>query len=216
MRNSAFKTAFAILLFTPIMSALPVRAGAPTLTLTEQEVIEVLLAQEIGAKVSKKHVIMEYTSIQMLRPDQGVLELANAYDTFANSLRDQAKDRDKAFKKALDDFLEKNKTSVQIIFPTNAPKSVELVSDATIKGIFSAKRNAKPNGWDVFYRRFPDSGGFYTISRVGIDSRGTVAIIYFGEQSGYLAGRGRMLVLRREGGKWILKINERIGPEWVS
>lgn len=216
MRVSTCKIALAVLIFALIMSVLPARAAAPTLTLAEQEVIEALLSQEIGTKISKKHVITEYTSTRMLQPDKGVLQLANAYDTFANSLREQAKDGDNAFREALDDFLKKNKTDVQIVFPTNAPKSVELVSDVTVNGIFSAKRNAKPNGWDVFYRRFPDSGGLITISRAGIDSKGTVAIIYLGEQSHYLAGSGRIWVLRREGGKWILKTYERIGPEWVS
>jgi hypothetical protein len=187
---------------------MPAHAAAPTLTLAEQEVIEALLSQETGAKVSK-HVITEHTSIRML-------QLANDYDTFANSLRDEAKHRDKAFRKALDDSLQKNKTPVQIVFPTNAPKSVELVSDAALNGIFSAKHDAKPNGWDVFYRRFPDSGGLFTISRLGIDPKETVAIIYLGKRSGYLAGSGRILVLRREGGKWILKASESIGPEWVS
>ena len=138
-----------------------------------------------------------------------------ATHTFSKSLREEAKDRDKAFREALDDFLKKNETPVQIVFPTNAPKSVELVSDATVKEIYSAKQDAKPNGWDVFHSRFPDSGCLITISRVGIDSKGTVALIYLGQSSGYLAGRGGIRVLRREGGKWLLKY-ESIGPEWVS
>jgi len=212
MRNLAFKTALAVLIFAPIMSLLSVRAAAPTLTLAEQGVIESLLSQELGTKVSKKHIITEYTSI---RPDNGVLQLDDVCDTFANSLREEAKDRDKAFREALEDFLKKNKIPVQIVFPTNAPKSMELVSNATVNRIFSVKRNANPNGWDVFYQRFPESDGLFAISRVGIDSKGTVAIIYLGEHYGYLSGRGRIWVLRREGGKWILT-HERIGLEWIS
>ncbi len=111
----------------------------------------------------------------------------------------------------MDDFLKKNKTAVQIVFPTNAPKKVQLVPDATIKSIFYGGANA----WDQFYRRFPGTGGLITISRVGVDSKGTVAIIYLGHQFRRLAGAGFIRVLRREGGKWVLKI-EGIGPVWMS
>jgi len=61
--------------------------------------------------------------------------LDDVCDTFANSLREEAKDRDKAFREALEDFLKKNKIPVQIVFPTNAPKSMELVSNATVNRI---------------------------------------------------------------------------------
>ena len=213
MRIKASKAALAVLIFARIMNALSVCAAAPTLTLAEQAVIEALLPQE---SASKKYVIEERTSISMLQSDHGALQLDNAYDTFANPLREEAKDRDKAFKEALEDFLKKNKTPVQIVFPTNALKNVELVSDATVNGFFAAKHNVKPDGWDAFYRRFPDSGGLITISRVGFDPAGTVALIYLGEQSHYRSGQGRIRVLRREGGKWIFKASERIGPEWVS
>jgi hypothetical protein len=216
MRISACKIALAVLIFAPILSVPPVRGATPTLTLAEQEVIEALLSQDIGISISMRHVIKEYASIRALQPDKGVLQLDSTYDGFANSLRRQAKDRDEEFREALDNFLKKSRSPVQIVFPTNAPKGVELVSDATVDGIFSGKRGATPNGWDLFYRHFPDSGGLISISRVGIDSRGNVAVMYVGWQTGYRAGEGRIRFLRREGGKWILKSDERFGPYWRS
>jgi len=201
-----------VLVFALIACVVQGRAAAPTLTIAEQEVIEALLSQEAAAKISKQHVIRETTSVRKLQ----ILQMSKDYDSFAKSLREQAKPRDKGFREALEDFLKKNETAVRMVFPTNAPKGVELVSDATVKEIFSAEPNAKPNGWDLFYRRFPDSSGLITISRVGINSRGTVAIIYYGEQSHFLAGAGGIRVLKREGGKWILKRYESIGPSWVS
>ena len=159
---------------------------------------------------SKKHVIKETTSVRLM------LLSYESYDTFAEELRQAANARDQAFREALDDFLKKNRTATQIVFATNTLKSIELVSNATLKEIFSGKHDVKPDGWDIFYQRFHDSDGLITISRVGLDSKGTVAIIYLGKQSGYTTGRDSIRVLRRESGKWVLKEHERIGPRGVS
>ncbi len=200
--------AIAVLALTLVLPAPFARCASPTLTLAEQEVIEALIPQDIETQESKKHVIEETTSVQDLH-------FGESYDEFSADLRRQAKDCDDSFREALDDFLKKNRSAVRIVFPTNAPKSVELVSEATVKEIFSAKPNAKPNGWDIFYQRFPDAGGLTTISRVGTDSKGTVAIIYLGHMRGPRSGEGKIRVLRRKADKWVIK-DESIGPEWVS
>jgi hypothetical protein len=200
-------TALAIVLALSKTRAL---SASSILTLTEQEVFEALIAQDSETMASKKLVIKETTSVQMM-----LLSYKN-YDEFAESLRHGAHDRDEAFKEALDDFLKKNRTATQIIFATNTLESIELVSNATLKEIFSAKHDATPNGWDLFHRRFPDAHSLITISRVGLDSKGTVAIIYLGSQRGYTSGRDRIRVLRRESGKWVLQEHERIGPYGVS
>jgi dsDNA-binding SOS-regulon protein len=208
MHFSRSKPVFAALVLALALFAPHAHSASPTLPIAEQEVIEALISQDSATKFSKKHIIKETTSVRELH-------MSESYDAFSERLRRGANDRDEAFKEALDDFLKKNKTAVKIVFSTNAPKSIELVSEATVKEIFSAKSNAKPNGWDVFYRRFPDAGGLIEISRVGIDSKGTVAIIYLGKQSDYVAGSGSIRVMRREAGQWVLK-HERIGGRWVS
>jgi hypothetical protein len=184
------------------------RIENPTLTLAEQEVIESLLSQEIETKTCKKHTIAETSSV-------GVLFPGDTYESFSEALRKDDEVRDPAFREALEDFLKKNVAPVRIVFPTDAPKSVELVSDAAQAEIFLGTDHTNPNGWDLFYHRFPDSMGLFTISRVGIDSGRTVAIVYLGRQSHYLSGRGRIRILRREGGRWVLQ-GQSIGPRWVS
>jgi hypothetical protein len=205
-----FLSKMSCLLVTLIMtgSLLEGRAATPTITYREQEVVEALLQQDVAGQISKRLVVEDTASIQFVR-------FGHSYEKFAVGLRQQASGRGPAFNEALEDFLRKNKNDTRIIFPTNAPAKVELVSEAVVKEIFSAKHDAKPNGWDVFYQRFPGSSGLITISRAGIDSKGTMAIIYFGKQSHYLAGSGRIRVLKHEGKKWVL-CDDRIGPEWVS
>lgn len=120
-----------------------------------------------------------------------------------------------ALKEASDDFLIKNNAAVQIVFPTNAPKSVELISEATGEEFFSSKGGSQPKGWDLCYRRFPDSSGLLTSSRVGIDSKGTVAIVYLGQQRQYLDGSGSICILKSKGKKWVLN-SDSIGSLWRS
>jgi hypothetical protein len=185
-----------------------VHGETPTLTLAEQEVIEALLRQDAQVRVGKRLVIQEIASMDGVHS-------GDSTEKAAADLRRDARDRDSAFKEALEDFLAKNKTDTRIVFPTNPPVKVELVSKAIVNEIFSQTNNAKIDGWDLFYKRFPNSSGLITISRVGIDPKGTVAIIYLGQQSHWLSGGGRIRVLKREGKKWVLT-RESIGAQWVS
>jgi len=207
------RIALAGLTFAIVFSPSFARCAAPTLTLDEQGVIEALLQQNYRAKVSRTYVVKETASIRELYFNEN-------YDSFSRSLRAQAEHCDGPFKEAVEDFLQKNRIPVQFVFPTNVTASVELVSEATLKQIFSDERSALPGGlnecWKEFYRRFPGSGGYRTISRVGFDSKRTIALIYFGEHNGSLAGHGQIYVLRQDKGKWILKKGELFGPEWQS
>lgn len=181
---------------------------APSLTPPEQEAIQTLVLGQTP-QLHPLRVLKDTTSLQ------GV-QFAKSYDEFCKNLRDQAKDRSSEFKAALEDFLTKNKTPVKITMPTNGPARIELISDATVKEIFSHNTaNTQPTGWALFYQKFPGSSGLITVSRVGFDPGKTTAIVYMGEQSHYLAGHGRIRVLKREGKKWV-EAGESIGPMWVS
>ena len=181
-------------------------AAAPTFTFGEQEIIETLFSQRTVKR--PLHVVEDTTSVRSL---QG----RDTYEVFAMKLRKQAKPYNTAFNEALDDFIQKNKAAVEIVFPTNAPKGVLLVTSNITDQIFSVSHGAKPDGWNLFYQRFPNSSGLITISRVGMDSKGTVAIVYLGQQSGYRSGFGSIRILRKGVHMWLLT-DESFGPEWVS
>jgi hypothetical protein len=204
--SSTFLSFLVVLTLTGLL--FQTRGATPALTVPEQEVIEALFREDVVGQVSKRLIVEDMASIRGLR-------FGDSFEKFAADLRERARARDRAFKEALEDFLRKNKQDTKIAFPTNAPAKVELVSEATVKEIFSAKHDAKSNGWDRFYQRFPGSSGLVSISRVGIDSKGTIAIVYLGNQSHYLAGGGHIRVMKREGKKWKLSY-ESIGPQWVS
>ncbi len=178
-----------------------------TLTPTEQEVIEALLSQHFDTKNSKQQVIVDTTSVSRI--------LWGTYDDFSKSLRKEAEGRDQAFREALEDFLKKNRTAVQLLLPTNAPSRVVLVSEATVEDIFPSKGGPEVKGWSYFYRRFPGASGLIDISRVGIDSKGTIAIVYLGQQHQNLDGMGTIRILKRDGKTWVLT-DDGIGSGWKS
>jgi hypothetical protein len=58
-------------------------------------------------------------------------------------------------------------------------------------------------GWEDFYKRYPDSGGWIELSAVGFNADKTVAVVYIGHHCGGLCGGGMFHVLEKKEGKWI-------------
>ncbi len=179
-----------------------------TITVIEQDVIEATLAQSIELSVAKRHIIVDLASIPWFMR-------GNDYDKFVNILRDQAKDRDAAFRDALEDFIRKNRVETKLLFPKPLPKNTQLVTREAIQKIFTVGPDKKPSGWDIFYKHFPHAGGVITLSRPGIDSKHSIAILYLGQQSHYLAGAGQFYILKHDGKRWVFS-DEVFGPSWVS
>jgi hypothetical protein len=58
-------------------------------------------------------------------------------------------------------------------------------------------------GWEGFYQRYPDSGGWMELSAVGFNVNKTVAVVYMGHHCGPLCGGGGFHVLEKKDGKWV-------------
>ena len=112
------------------------------------------------------------------------------------------------------DFCDKN-VKAQIVWP-DLQKHLKVVflSQQEEKSLFSARRE-KHDGWDKFYTKYPKSPGIITLSRIGFNHDGTMAMIYLGWQGGWLAGEGQIYVLRKQNGKWVEQPAS-FGPQWVS
>lgn len=59
------------------------------------------------------------------------------------------------------------------------------------------------SGWEGFYQRYPDSGGWMELSAVGFNVNKTVAVVYMGHHCGPLCGGGGFHVLEKKDGKWV-------------
>jgi hypothetical protein len=85
-------------------------------------------------------------------------------------------------------------------FPLGVPYIV--VPSADIKASLHEIPNDPSLGWTGFYNRYPDSGGFMTVSAVGFDASRTRAMVYMAISCGGLCGNGEHHLLGKAGGLW--------------
>ena len=112
------------------------------------------------------------------------------------------------------DYCDKN-SKPQLVW-TNLPNKLRVIfiTKDEQKSLFSSEPGHKPDGWDKFYTKYPKSPGIITISRVGFNKAGDMAMIYIGNQYHWLAGHGGIQIFRKQNGKWVWLTG--IGGQWVS
>jgi hypothetical protein len=67
--------------------------------------------------------------------------------------------------------------------------------------------------WESFYKRYRDSSGLISFSRVGFTRAHNQAFVYFARSCGGLSGGGGYLILEKRGSQWIIRQSEGI---WES
>ena len=87
---------------------------------------------------------------------------------------------------------------------------VRMVDQATLDGF---SKNGVEGYWDLFYKKFPDSQGLITLSRVGFNSTRTQALVYIGNSCGGLCGTGYYVRLDKQGNVWKVTKNS---MAWIS
>jgi len=100
------------------------------------------------------------------------------------------------FKDAVADYDRANSKPWLLQHQFQIEKPYELVSSQSIETLF------KQHDWEGFYKRYPDSGGFLTLSAVGFNQDKTRAIVYTGSACGNLCGRWAWHLVEKVDGKW--------------
>lgn len=72
------------------------------------------------------------------------------------------------------------------------------------------------DGWKTFYAKYPDSGGYFEVSRIGFNADRTLALVYAGNYCGSLCGRGSYYFYGKVNGKWVPLPWRGNGCSWVS
>ncbi len=73
----------------------------------------------------------------------------------------------------------------------------ELVDKGEIDAIFE-----KNGWWTDYYKKYPDSQGFLTVSRIGLSADGKQAMLYSANDCGGKCGAGTYVVMEKVGGSW--------------
>jgi len=100
------------------------------------------------------------------------------------------------FKDAIADYKSLNQKQMRLKRQFQIEKAYEVVSSDTIETLL------KDGGWDRFYKRFPDSGGYIIMSAVGFNKEMTRAIVYTGSSCGGLCGSWRFHLVEKIDGTW--------------
>lgn len=77
-----------------------------------------------------------------------------------------------------------------------------VVPSADIAASLHDVRDDPNLGWDGFYRRYPDSGGFMVVSAVAFDASKQRAMVYMAHFCGSLCGGGMHHLLEKVGVAW--------------
>jgi hypothetical protein len=100
------------------------------------------------------------------------------------------------FKDAIADYNHINRKPWLLQRRFQIEKPYEIVSSQSIGASLQA------NGWEGFYRRYPDSGGYLVTSAVGFDKARNRAVVYTGSSCNNLCGHWRFHLLERLHGEW--------------
>jgi hypothetical protein len=100
------------------------------------------------------------------------------------------------FKEAVADYKQVNTKPWLLRRQFQTEEPYEVVSSQSIQTLF------KRHDWEGFYKRYPDSGGYITLSGVGFNQDKTRAIVYSGTACGLLCGRWSWHLLEKIEGRW--------------
>jgi hypothetical protein len=103
------------------------------------------------------------------------------------------------------DFLANNRGVYQISRIDSTATAVGFIPDSVFTAIQEAGRGGLPGPegyWRSFYSRYPNSGGYFTLTRPGFSADGRHAYLITGFHCGGLCGEGHDVILLKENGRW--------------
>lgn len=107
------------------------------------------------------------------------------------------------------DYKTKNKETQQLKDAFDLKAKHVLIRKDEMEQIFKKG----PQGWDEFYKRYPDSGGYIGFSRVGFNPDINQALVYVENGCGGLCGTGHYVLLSKNEGVWKV-VNRHMS--WIS
>ena len=109
------------------------------------------------------------------------------------------------------DFGEKNRDPSSPWDELRTHLTASLMTSDEQKEIFSGDGD----GWIRFYTKYPDAYGIIGVSRVGLNTTKTLAMMYIEEARGRFMAHGRFHVFKKEGNIWV-ELPVSIGSSWTA
>jgi hypothetical protein len=168
-------------------------AAAPTV---EDSVWAVVLDSLYVQPSTRRLVVRDSTTRIHRRDDRLVPDYVRNFDPVPGIERE-----------TVDDFRTRNlrPRAVTALPRTRVP--VERVSEATIErfptGLVRRRTGERMRFWRAFHKRYPDSSGLITLSRVGFNAARTQAVLSVDRNCGGRCADGTIILLARDAsGRW--------------
>jgi hypothetical protein len=97
------------------------------------------------------------------------------------------------------DFERKAQSSCRLNSDFGDGKSHKVIAQAEMDKAF------KGGGWGAFYKRYPQSGGYWIFSRPGYNAEGNEAVLAVSHWCGELCGTGHLYLLTKQNGQWTVQ-----------
>jgi hypothetical protein len=175
-------------------------------TETEYQVLSVYITRTFTANSGRERVVSQVSKIVIANKTQS--DTDDVHDLYDNKPTAWKEITAYLLKKCpaleavtLDSFREVNTHPANFHPLFRLPVKCELIDESEFDRIFE-----KGGWWKDYYKKYPDSQGFLTLSRVGFNPDGDQALFYATNGCGGKCGTGSYVVMQRIGSNWrILK-----------
>jgi len=145
------------------------------------------------------------------KPDLIVFEATDSQkDGTSNMWGFRSNSRQRPADDTVKNFNSRQKSSCDLKPQLDAAISYRLLSSEEKDKFFKKKG---PGGWGNFYKKYPKSSGYWSLSPVGYNAQGTEALVYVGHHCGGLCGTGHLVLLAKENERWVVKNRVML---WIS
>jgi hypothetical protein len=97
-------------------------------------------------------------------------------------------------------FIVRNQKPTVVSDSFDVGVNVVLLTVDSLRAVFESEYD----GWQAFYRHYPRSQGILELSRPAISDDRSRALVYAGNQYGYVEGSGWYFLLERDGERWVI------------
>ena len=169
----------------------------------EYAVYSMLLEQWIDNKEIKNIVVKRFTKTRSVGDEKPL--------TIDSFLRPRG-EKSPLEQSMVNDFNEKNyRRSSQLLENLFGQKSkIILISEAEFGEMFS---EGCDEGWKSFYKKYPNTQGVTTLSRVGFNQEKTQALVYIASSGACFGGSGYLVILQKQFDSWKI-VNQQM--LWIS
>jgi hypothetical protein len=198
-------SALSIAIFSLAMCRAHAQSATKPCELTQQDYdVFAGLLQELGkpehpeeASQGKEMLIVDTTATQQPEKQD------KAFESYSNSESSRSVE-------AFRDYLNKVHDSCAVKPQFGGSQSYRIIAGKEIHDLFS---KTVGKGWEEFYKKYPNSSGYWQFSRPGLNLAHDTAWLYVAHVCDWLCGTGHLYLLSKEDGRWTVKYRLML---WIS